>query len=126
MEKIRNHNLTERQLLKIPNHYYLQLNHHYYKEFTTQPQIVKVKGHSSNHWNNEAVELAKHAATLKSKIHHIHHCTDEHIHKVHITAPQTVLEKQNMRFIYRNENIIQNYPSKINTKIQLHQINPPR
>ena len=113
MEKILNNNLTERQLLKIPNHYYLQLNHHYYKEFTTPPTLVKVKGHSTNHWNNEADKLAKHTATIHSHIHHKHHCTEDHIHQIHITASQTVLDQPNMKFIYRNKQIIQTYPSKL-------------
>ena len=122
METIQKNNLTERQLLKIPNHYNLQLNNHFYKEYTTPPMLVKVKGHSNNHWNNEADKLAKHTATLKSNIHNAHHCTNDNISQVYITAPRTVLEQPNMKFVYRNKNIIQKYPSKI-IKTQYHNTN---
>ena len=97
MRAINNPYISQRNILKQSNHYYLLANQHYFKQFDSPPTFEHVKAHSKIFWNESVDKLAKHSrANPKADP---------------ILLPPEIACQSNMIFLHKNNQMIQKYPA---------------
>jgi ribonuclease HI len=112
MTRILTENLSTRDILKLSNHFYIETNAYLYKQFSHPPTFHKVDGHKGIYWNDQADNLARHAATTNTDQHRDNEYTPPSTHPIHNTPLSIPQNMQTTRYMFRNQSIIQQYPSK--------------
>ena len=97
MKAINNPRISQRNILKQTNHFYLLANRYYCQQFETAPTFEHVRAHTNIYWNEQVDKLAKHS------------CNNPTDHKI-ILPPEIARDPQ-MIFLHQNNVMIQRYPA---------------
>jgi ribonuclease HI len=98
IEGYTNNKTTERNKLKMTNHFILAAIKEEINKFDIKPKFIKVKAHNNIFWNEQVDKIAKEAA-------------EEPEQTIHIELREETGKQNKHTYLYQNNNIIEIYPT---------------